>query len=231
MTKINSLKNNYPTIAILTNTMATPFTEGIIFGAADFAKQHNYNILCFSGSKFAKHTPTDMSRHRIFELIDLDLIDGIIIPIGSLSRFISREEHASFLSKFSGIPIITINSDVPGYIDIGFSAQKGMFDLVAHLHNDHSVRRFAFAGITGTHRSTQLKKQSFIDALQDHNIKFDEKFLITSAMYRNAPLDGLEELFNCKRNSWPQAIVSATSSIAKDIISKLSLQNIRAPKM
>lgn len=56
------LRNQYPTLAIFTNMMATPFSEGIIFGATDYAKQNNVNVLCFSRAEFAKPADRDFSQ-------------------------------------------------------------------------------------------------------------------------------------------------------------------------
>jgi diguanylate cyclase (GGDEF)-like protein/PAS domain S-box-containing protein len=226
---LNHLKNKHPTIAVLTNMMATPFSEGIIFGATDYAKQHAYNMLCFTGAEFAKPAPINMSRHRIFDLVDNRLIDGVILPMGALSRFISLEEQLTFLHKFGDLPVITITSDIPGYMNVGYSARQGMFDLIKHLVEHHGVQRFAFAGATGDHRSTFVKKQFFIEALNARGIHFDEQMYITSDMRRNAPVPGLEALFCGDKQLRPQAIVSGSDTQARDILTALTRLNIRVP--
>lgn len=225
-----NLKNGRPTIAVLTNMMATPFSEGIIFGASDYAKQRNYNIICFSGAEFAKQAPINMSRHRIFELIDPSSIDGVILPMGALSRFISLDEQLAFLSQFSHIPVVTIASDIPGYLNVGYSPQQGMVELIDHLILQHHVKRFAFAGATGIHRSTLVKKSFFIEALKSHHIDYDEGYNITSDMRRNAPIEGLNQLFEKDKSQWPQAIVASTDNQARDIITALKLINIKVPE-
>ncbi|MDA7746672.1 EAL domain-containing protein [Psychromonas sp.] len=228
--KINHLKNNFPTIAILTNMMATPFSEGIIFGAKDYAKQHHYNTLCFSGAEFAKPAKTNMSRDRIFELIDKETIDGLIIPMGALSRFISLEDQLTFLAQFSHIPVVTVASTIPGYIDVGYSPQQGINELIEHLIIKHKVQRFAFAGPTGEHLSTQRKKHFFEAALATYNMTFDEDMYITSDMSTNAPITKLDELLAKPKQTWPEAIVVSSDSQAISIISTLKKKGIKVPE-
>jgi diguanylate cyclase (GGDEF)-like protein/PAS domain S-box-containing protein len=225
-----NLINGRPTIAVLTNMMATPFAQGIIFGASDYAKLHNYNIICFSGAEFAKEAPINMSRHRIFELIASSFIDGVMLPMGALSRFIDLDEQLQFLNQFSHVPVVTIASDIPGYLNVGYSPQQGMFELVDHLVQQHQIKRFSFAGATGVHRSSLVKKAFFIEALNLHQIEYDEGNNITSDMRRNAPMEGLESLFSKHKSQWPQAIVASTDNQAKDIITALKLINVHVPQ-
>lgn len=226
---LNRLKNNHPTIAVLTNMVATPFSEGIIFGAADYARQNEYNLLCFSGAEIAKPARIDMSRDKIFDLIDTELIDGVILPMGSLSRFISRDQQLEFVQRFKNVPVVTVNSDIPGYCNIGYSPEKGMSDLVDHLVEQHGVTRFAFAGATGVHRATKEKMGWFIKALETKGIKFDERMYVSSDLYLNAPIPGLKDLFQGERESWPQAIVAGTDKQARNLLSLLRDLNLDVP--
>lgn len=223
-----NLKNKRPTIAVLTNMMATPFSEGIIFGASDYAKRHGYNVLCFTGAEFAKPVQTNMSRDRIFDLVDKDLIDGVMLPMGALSRYISLQQQLSFLERFSNVPVITIASDIPGYMNVGYSPRQGIFDLVDHLIQKHHVQRFA--GATGSHLSTIIKKQYFVEAVAENGLHFDEKMFITSDMYRNAPIPALKGLFSGDKESRPQAIVAGTDNQARDILTALTEMGIRVPE-
>ncbi|MHA2939110.1 EAL domain-containing protein [Vibrio sp. RC27] len=225
-----NLRTNRPTIAVMTNMMATPFSEGVIFGASDYAKQHRYNVICFSGAAFSKPSPINMSRHRIFELIDTSLVDGIVVPMGSLSRFIPEDEQVQFLKQFSDIPIVTVASYLPEYMDVGYSSRQGMWELVAHLKVQHNVERFAYAGATGIHRSTIVKKQMLIEAIEAHGLSFDEEFTITSDTLLHADIPGLANLFNRERHLWPQAIVAGTDNLARTTLTALKQLGIRVPE-
>jgi diguanylate cyclase (GGDEF)-like protein/PAS domain S-box-containing protein len=227
---INALKNQRPTIAVMTNMMATPFSEGIIFGATDYATKYHYNVLCFSGAAFAKPSPINMSRHRIFELIDSSIIAGVIVPIGSLSRFISLEEQKRFLHQFANVPVITVASYIPGYMDVGYSPEQGMRELVNHLVERHHVKRFAFAGASGIHQSTIIKKQALINAIKSHGLHFDEAFLIKSDTHLHAHIPELEQLFARPPERRPQAIIAGTDNLARIIIMALKRLNIRVPE-
>ncbi|MDC7218376.1 MAG: EAL domain-containing protein [Spirochaetales bacterium] len=227
--KNSPLSNNRPTIAVLTNMVATPYSEGIIFGATDYAKSKGYNALCFSGAEFAKPEAVNMSRDRIFELIDREMIDGVILPMGALSRFLTMEEQLAFLEQFKGLPVITINSEIPGYKTVGYSPRQGMFDLIDHLVKKHGVRRFSFAGATGMHRASMVKKQFFLEALESQGLDFDERLYLTSDMGRNAPVPGLAKLFSGKEELRPEAIVASSDNQARDILLALKGLGKKAP--
>ena len=227
---LTQLNNKKPTIAVLTNLMSTPFSEGIIFGATDYGTAHNYNVLCFAGGSIAKPEQLNMARDKLFDLIDQDSIDGVMLPMGALSRFISLDEQLAFLDRFSKIPVITINSDIPGYLNVGYSPRQGMFELIAHLAEHHGVRKFAYGGATGVHRSTILKKQLFLEALNSYGICFDEQNHITMDMLAGADSPDLERLFSTAKAHWPQAIVAGTDTLAISIISTLKRMGVRVPE-
>ena len=210
--------------------LSSPFWEGVLFGATDYAKQLDYNILCFTGAQLSPAGEPNQYRARVFDFIETDLIDAIIVPMGALSRFVSEEDQLLFLQKFSNIPVITINSDLPGYTDISYSPERGMFQLIDHLVLEHQIERFVFAGANGTHRSTIMKKQLFKDALKNHGITFDEKMHISSDMRRNSPIPSLDNLFSGDKKDWPQAIVAASDKQAMDILMRLKQIGIRVPE-
>jgi diguanylate cyclase (GGDEF)-like protein len=226
----NQLKNNKPTIAILTNMIATPFSEGIIFGASDYATLHHYNVLCFAGSEFNKPEPVNMSRDRIFDFVDPDHIDGLIIPMGALSRYISRQEQLAFLKRFDQIPVVTITSDIPGYINIGYNARQGIFELVNHLCDKHQVTRIAYAATTGRHRTSEIKKQFLIEAMQARGLQYNERFELSCELRRGTPVQGLEALFPEDRREWPEAIIASADNQALSIVASLLRLGLKVPE-
>lgn len=226
----NQLNNNKPTIAVLTNMISTPFSEGIIFGAIDYAKQNDYNVLCFAGAEFNKPALANMSRDRVFELVDQERVDGVMLPMGALSRFITVDEQLEFLSRFKNIPVITVCSDIPGYQNVGYSPRQGTFELVEHLVKVHNVTRFSFVAATGVHRASQIKKQLMIEAMAEHGLSFDERLLITSEMRRGAQIDGLDKIFTDDRQQWPEAIVASTDRQAQSVIAALTRRGIKVPE-
>ncbi|TCS40379.1 EAL domain-containing protein [Reinekea marinisedimentorum] len=225
----NQLNNNKPTIAVLTNMIATPFSEGIIFGASDYARVHNYNVLCFAGSEFNKPVEVNMSRDRIFDLVDTGHIRGLIIPMGALSRYITQDEQLAFLKRFDSIPVITVASDIPGYKNVGYSPRQGMFELVEHLHKEHRVERIAYARATGRHRASEIKKQALIEAMSAHGLRYNEQLELACEMRRGTPVQGLERLFTDNRDEWPQAMVASTDSQAQSLVASLQRMGIRVP--
>ena len=123
------LANGHRTIAILGASMASAYNAGVMLGAADYAKQHGYNVIVFAGGPLRNPDLVSQARDKIFDIIDPTMFSGMVLPLSSLSRYSNQAQIDRFLSPFRHLPIATIGSDFEDTISVSVHNQPGMFEL------------------------------------------------------------------------------------------------------
>jgi len=131
------LKNGRPTIALLAGAMSSSYQEVIMRGVAHAATEKNVNLIVYWGGAINSKDPLSLSREEVFDLVDLDLIDGVISPFSSHLRFLNDKESSAFIEKFTGIPVVNIGSVIKGYTNIIPNFETGFSELFHHLYHVH----------------------------------------------------------------------------------------------
>ena len=224
LTKIsqqNILDNGQPTIAILIGSMNSSYQEGIMRGASDAAIKYGFNVVGFSGGPLNSPDPTALSRETIFDLVDLSLYDGIVVPVSSLCRYLTDEEQAGFLDHYSSIPFVNIGSEIDGCINIVTDYATGIKDVMNHLINDHGYSKIAFFRGPDHHASSDQRMQIYKEALAFHHIPVDEDLIIYTDLKTNSAAKALTELLDHRQASC-QAIITMNDKLALGVINTLN---------
>lgn len=229
MHQYEPLKNGRPTIAVLVASMTSHFHEGLMKGAVEAAEEKGFNIIVYSGGPFNAPDPTAQSRETVFDLVDMNIIDGVIVPIGSHTRYMNHEERMKFLHRFSSVPIININGTIEGCTNITADFEPGLSQLMDHYINDHNYKRIAFFRGPGSHPSSDARAQMYRKQLIKHNIAVDEDLIIYSDLAKKSAQESVEELLD-KRGKSCDAIIALNDHLALGIIETLNERGIQVPE-
>lgn len=221
--------NGRRTLAVLTASLASPFSCGIVFGAHDYARLHNCNIVTFPGGPPDNPDILARGRSRIFEVASKINFDAMILPLGSLSRYMDEEQKKAFLKPFRGKPIVSVGTYLDDVISVMVDNQTGMRQIVEHLIKDHGMRHIGFAGGPENHSSSQEKLQTFIDTLQAHGVEFDPRYVVHSDLNRNSADDCVKTLLD-ERGLKLDAIVCVNDKQALFLVKYLNERGLRVPE-
>lgn len=178
------LKNGRPTIAVLVGSMTSKYQEGIMRGAAYVAAQKDYNIIGFCGGVIGSPDPTTLARERVFDLIDMNLISGVISPFSSHMRFLDEKASQRFIERFSSVPVVNIGSIVPAHTNILTDYETGFAELFEHFHHKHDFRNILLLRGPEHHASSEKRMHIFKKLLKQYDLPFDEELVLYSNLKR-----------------------------------------------
>jgi diguanylate cyclase (GGDEF)-like protein/PAS domain S-box-containing protein len=228
-TSIEKLKNGRPTIAVLVASMNSFYQEGIMRGAADGAEELGYNLIVYSGGPFKSPHPIAQSRESVFDLVEMDLIDGVIVPVSSHTRYLNQSETEAFVGRYSSVPIINLSSSIEGCTNIIPDFNSGLEQLMDHYVNDHGYRKIAFFRGPCGHLASEARTFLFKEQLKKHNLPVDEDLIIYSD-YGNISADRfIAELLDDRKVDC-DAIITLNDNLALSVIKALSDRGIRVPE-
>lgn len=148
---------------------------------------------------------------EIFNLINYDIIDGIVILGDSLIEE-SVIGDISEKAKARNIPVININD--PEHItdyNIELSDKTAMEFVMRHLIDDHGVTKINFIGGFPGNLQTEERLAAYKKVLAEHNIPIEESRIGYGKFWKEA-YDCTKEFM--ESGSAPQAIVCASDTMS-----------------
>ncbi len=181
---------------------------------------------CFSSLyKKEKH---DIGESKIFQLINHDLLDGIIM----LAETIKNDEIRHKITDQAiarKIPVIAIEHPIEGCYNFTYEYRHTISHLIEHLIEDHHYTRINFvAGLKGNSFSDD-RLQIYREVLTKHNIPIEEE-RIGYGEFWGAPTKAVLDNFMKSDLPFPQAIVCANDIMAITTIHYLMDAGYRIPE-
>jgi len=199
----HALQNSYPTIAVLVGSMTSEYQEGIMRGAAHVASEKNFNIIGYCGGALNSADPLTLARGKVFDLVDMSLISGVISPFSSHMRFLDKHASKQFINKFSSVPVVNIGSHIEGCTNILTDYETGFKEVFEHLYHEHGRRHILLVRGPEHHASSIKRMDIYKKLLTHYGLPFDEELIMYSNLNRsstrlkmNSFLDNLNKPFD-----------------------------------
>ncbi len=226
---INPRKNKRYKIGLLLVSLFDDYASGVWSGVVQSAKESDCDLNCYVGGTLESKYNFDYQRNVIYDLINTNDVDGLIIMSGCLSNFTGIEKFRKFLNKFSGLPIVSISSDIDGIPNVLSDNTTGMRDLMIHLIKDHNFRRIAFMTGTGENLESRLRLEAYRNTLEEFGLPVDEKLIFPGDFHIYSGSDTrISDLIDKYQKSF-DAIVCSNDLMAIHFIKKLIEMGINVP--
>jgi len=227
--KSNALNNGLPTLAVLVGSMTSAYQEGIMLGVNHVAEQRGYNVIGFCGGVINPSNPQTLSREKIFDLVDTDLVDGIISPFSAHTRLLSVDEENQFIARFSKLPIVNIGSHIEGISNVVTDYSAGFSELFEHLYHTHGCRKIVLLRGPKNHASSEARMEIYKSLLEEYDLPFDES-LVIYAHLNAVDSESANKAFldNNKQNF--DAVISMNDNQAVGFIELLRDRDIKVPE-
>jgi len=228
-------KNSRPTVGLLIDyarSVSAGGYQSILWaGVADMVQERDANLVCFAGRALHEPYQPEAQRNVVYDLVDPEVVDVLIIS-GGLGNFVTVEEFHQFFADFSQIPIVSIAQLVEDMPTVLIDNESGLRDGLVHLIETHNYRRIAFIrGVAGNWEA-ELRYQVYTDVLAEYDLPFDPNLVAPGDFL---PPTGAEaiQLFFDQRNLRPgidiDAVVAANDGMALGALEALQMRGIEVP--
>jgi PAS domain S-box-containing protein len=163
-----------PTIGLLSDRLVNEYSYTMWAGVANAAREHEVNLLYFTGS----HLNAGDLFNTVFELVDPEVVDGLVIWSALLGHQVGPEATEAFCKQYRPLPMVSIGLPMEGIPSIVVDNYGGMHDLVAHLIEKHNCRRIAYLSGPEANLETQERYRGYTDALAEHGIALDPNLVV-----------------------------------------------------
>jgi PAS domain S-box-containing protein len=225
-------QHTHPTIALFVPRFDQGYIDTIWKGVTDTAREHDFNLICFVGGVLRTSDTLEAQRNILYDLADVNNLDGIIV-VGTVFIYMTSEEQAQFFERYRSVPKICISSPVAGIpIAVVADDYTGIEKLLHHLIDTHSCRRIAFIRGPETNLDAEKRYRAYIDVLAAHHIPFNPDFVVTGNFQKESGSVAIDILLD-KRNLRPgtdiDAVVSSNDHMAIGALKALHARGFNVP--
>lgn len=214
-------------IAVFTNGFSNEFIENIVTGLQKKAREDSVDIFVF----VTYCTPNDHELQNkcqlnIFHLPDPQLFDGGIM-LTNTYNFPDEQERVCARFQRAGVPMLSLEVEVPDMSCIKTENYKGVRSLALHLIQEHHAEKIMYVnGIEGN-AENMVRRQALIDVLAENDMELYDELKCDFSFY--SAYVAMNEYLDSGK-SLPDAIVCANDFMALGINSAITEHNLSVPE-
>lgn len=221
-----------PTIGLFiesTSDLGHGYHPGILAGARAAAAAHDANLLCFIGGSLAglPDVPFDKQRNILYRLASAAKLDGLLM-ISAIGNFVPTQELNRLYEHFHPLPAVSIGAPIQGTLNIQVDHQRGLYDLLIHLIEEHHHRRIAFVAGPEESLDAQLRYQVYRDVLNQYDIPFDPALVAPGHFQFHSGVAAVRLLLDERRVDF-DVVVAANDHMAIGAMEELQRRGFITP--
>ena len=224
--------NNKLNIGLQIVSLSNSYTNAIIDYINSTANKLDVNLIIFLGG--TPDSPDFEQEHHqktIFNHINSDNLDAVIILTATLKNFSSDVDFKKLIRSFSSIPIISIGVDISHIVDnqtsILVNCETGLTELIDHLIVDIKYKKLAF--ITGPMQNPEavIRFNTYKAKLNQNNIQYNDQYVYIGRFDSSDATPAIDQFLNT--DTPPEVIICSNDLVAIAVIEELKNRNIRVP--
>jgi len=181
-TRLSDGKSIRPTIGVIKNNRVSYREMLQIEGLRSAAQKYDVNLIIYSGGMI--NFPGESEATKIYDFIDTNKLDGLIIWTGNINWISSPEDTENFVHKYDYLPVVSLETQIEGVTSIVWDDFNAMREAIIHLIEVHKFRRIAFIRGT-THFGVELRYKAYLTTLKEYGIPIDESIIFTDIFFNN----------------------------------------------
>ncbi len=153
----NDRNDKRTTIGILLGRLDESLQREVCAGIEDFVKERDLNVIYYAGRPLNYFDRFETLCNIIFDLINPEIVDGLISITGALCSHTSYDKCKKYLQKYKNSPLVSITVDLEDFPCILIDNRTGIYNAVNHLIKDHGCRRITFIKGPDKHYEADLR--------------------------------------------------------------------------
>lgn len=220
---------NNKIIALCISRVQDSATNDYITGLYHAVKDKGYRIFVFNTcTKIGEEDYRDNVQTRVFDLIDYDIVD-VMIVFEEVMENRSLSDELIRRSLEHKVATIVIGEAHEGCVNIKYDHKNGFSQIVRHIVCDHKITDLHFmAGIKGNYFSEQ-RILAFKNVLEENSLPFDKESMVSYGDFWTDPTEAAV-LKLIEENRVPKAIICANDKMAIAVCNTLLNKGIRVPE-
>ena len=165
------------TIGYLGSTIEDGIGRMLWSGIHERCQASNVHLVSFTGNELQGPGAFSRQANTIYEMVDRDRLDGLIVWASSLSAYVGPEAIQRFCARYRPLPMVAIGMPLPGVPSVILDSYQGMRSVLSHLVNDHGRRKIAFMRGPDLHYEAEQRYKAYLDIVAEYQLDDDPRLV------------------------------------------------------
>jgi len=202
----------------------------ILQGIFSAGEKFDADLFCFVGKTLESPYGYEKQGNLIYNLIDKESVDGLIIFSSAIGSDVSFDKLVNFCNNFSKkIPTVNIGPPIEGIPSIFIDNRTGFQDLLIHLIEDHGYKHIAFIRGPVMNTEADIRYDTLMQVANQYNIEINPDLIYEGNFIRNSGAEAVKTLLD-KKNLKFEALVSSNDDMALSALQELKARGIKIPE-
>lgn len=164
-------------IGVIKSNMSDQRDILFVEGLKDAADENGVNLIVYRGGMIVSPEDIDLQAISIFDFVDKNRLDGLIIWTGNICWHASEEFTEMFVKKYNFLPVISLENKIEGITSILWDNYNGMREALKHLIEVHKYKRIG-AFVDNAPSSLYQRHKAYTETLTEYGIPIDPNIVI-----------------------------------------------------
>lgn len=222
--------NEFFEIAVLVSGIDEEYQNSIIDGIVECAKDNDVNISVFSSfGGVLSDKKYDTGEYNIYELINYDKFDGLILLTNTIANTKVRAELIKKAEK-SALPAAILDCDEhPVFTNISIDNCSAMREIVKHVIAVHDAKTINYISGPLANSEAQDRFDAFVQVMEEFGLDVDEDRIYYGDF---RAIDGKNAIDKMIRSGQkiPDAVICANDAMALAAVAELERYGYNVPE-
>jgi DNA-binding LacI/PurR family transcriptional regulator len=216
-------------IGLLLTSLDNDYEWSIRAGVQAAISERQAALVSIIGSALEDPNLDQRARSFVFDLLDAETVDALLVLSGTVGRFVGPSLMASWLERYT-LPTCSIGPN-DQIASIVIENAEGTAKLVRHLIVEHGYRRIAFVRGPEQSAEAEARLQAYRDVLAEFELEQDPRLLLEGDFTRPGGVRAARRLFDEHQLTADDvdAIVAANDHMAIGVIEELVHRGVTVP--
>ncbi len=220
-----------PRIGFLARRIWDSFAIPLWRGVQDACRERDADLVTYVGTNLRAAWSTALVQgFTVYDLIDAENIDGLVVSASSLISFIGKEAMSALYGRFGSLPIVNISHAVEDRPTVAVDNYGGMRALVSHLIDVHGRRSIVFIPGPLENEEVQDRYRGYSDALRERGLPVERELLAPAGSWDWDTGRLSMRAFLGEKHPEFDAVVAVTDGLAIGAIEALKDADIAVPE-
>ncbi len=222
------MKEKRKNIAVIAPDISNPYTYKLWLNLIKSSEKYDFNFYFFVGSQLNDIDKEKRGWNFIYDFINPEKFEGLIVFSGSLFHYVNVEEAVKFYNKWKNLPIVNISLDVGSYPVVLTDNKSGVKEVIKHFVTVHNRKKIIFITGPKQHPEAIDRLEAYKEGLAENNIEFNPDFVLEGDFHPDKALESMRKFLTRKIEF--DAIVASNDLSALTVMDFLQKNGYRIPE-
>jgi signal transduction histidine kinase/DNA-binding LacI/PurR family transcriptional regulator/AraC-like DNA-binding protein/DNA-binding LytR/AlgR family response regulator len=199
-------------------------------GIIEQAQAMGVRLVTFAGGELRYPAPFYRYSNQVYDLVDRQQLDGLIIWTSSLAAFVGPEGIGEFCHSYAPLPVIGIGIPLPGIPSVILRSYQGMREAILHLVQVHGKRQIAFIRGPERHRDAQERLRAYQDIVAEYGLEANPDLVTPPCRWVEQDARNAMRLLLEERHVTFDSVVAVNDQLAYGAMTYLQEKGFRLPE-